>query len=112
MPHWSDWHDTIRYSDDGPGVSLLHQSAELKVVLVGLHPGQMLPPHPGPTASFSFLDGEGVMLVGDEEIAVSAGAVVVVPSGQMRSVRAETTDLAFVGSLGDPTSENPPAAAG
>lgn len=100
----SNWRETVRFGDAGPGVTLLHESAELKVVLVGLQPGQALPPHPGPAASFHFLDGDGVIVVDDELIAVTAGATVVVPPGAMRSVRASTA-LVFLGSLGDPASE-------
>lgn len=107
MPAWPDWRDTVRFQTAGPGVTLLHESAELKVVLVGLEPGQALPAHPGPAASFHFLDGDGVMLVGPDEIDVVAGTTVVVPPGHTRSVTARTR-LAFLGSLGDPGSEDGP----
>jgi quercetin dioxygenase-like cupin family protein len=112
MPLWPNWNTTVRFSDEGPGVTPLHQSPALKVVLVGLEPGQQLPPHVGPTASFSILDGEGVMIIGDEEVQVAAGAVAVVPGGQIRSVRAVDSRLVFVGSLGDPMAEDPPPGAG
>ena len=88
-------------------MTLLDESKELKLVLVGLGIGQALPVHPGPSASFHFLDGEGVMVVGTEEVAVVAGATVVVPTGVSRGVRA-TSRLVFLGSLGDPASENGP----
>lgn len=103
----TDWRATVPYSATGPGVVLLHESAELKVVLVGLEPGQALPPHPGPAASFHILDGAGVVVVDDEQISVSAGATVVVPPGALRSVRA-LTRLAFLGNLGDPAAEHGP----
>src|ERR1035437_4369331 len=61
----------------------------------------------GAFASFHFLDGEGVMVVGTEEVAVAAGATVVVPTGVARGVRA-TSRMVFLGSLGDPASENGP----
>lgn len=105
---WPDWRAAARFSDDGPGVVLLHESPELKVVLVGLGPGQELPAHPGPSACFHILDGTGSVLVDDEEIAVSAGATVVAPGGSRRAVRA-VSRLAFLGSLGDPGSEEPVA---
>lgn len=88
-------------------MTLLHESPELKVVLVGLDVGQALPVHPGPAGLFHFLDGEGVMVVGPEEVAVAAGVTVVVPTGALRGVRA-TSRLVFLGSLGDPASENGP----
>lgn len=107
MPAWSEWREAVRFSRDGPGVTLLHESQELKVVLVALHAGQLLPVHPGPAASFLFLEGEASMTVGDDEVAVAAGSVVVVPSGAKRAVRA-TADVVFLGNLGDPGSEQPP----
>ena len=59
MSVWTDWRSTVRFGDAGPGVTVLHESSELKVVLVGLRAGQALPDHPGPAASFHFLDGQG-----------------------------------------------------
>jgi uncharacterized protein (DUF2249 family) len=104
---WPDWRSTAQFSADGPGVTVLHESAELKVVLVALEAGQALPVHPGPAASFHFLDGHGVMVVDDDEIAVSAGATVVAPTGARRAVRAKSA-LVFLGNLGDPASEDGP----
>lgn len=102
-----DWREAVRYSDAGPGVELLHASDQLKVVLVGLRPGQALPPHPGPAACFSILDGEGAVVVDGAEVPVRAGSIVVAPPGSLRSVRA-TTSLAFLGALTDPASEDGP----
>lgn len=107
MALWPDWRRAVAFSPDGPGVTMLHNSQDLKVVLVGLEPGQALPEHVGPSASFHFLDGYGTMLVGTEEIEVAAGAIVVVPTGDARGVRASSR-LVFMGSLGDPTSEDGP----
>jgi quercetin dioxygenase-like cupin family protein len=103
----ADWRSTVSFSPTGPGVSLLHESDELKVVLVGLEPGQALPPHPGPAACFHILEGAGVVVVDAERLPVSAGATVVVPSGAVRAVQA-VTRLAFLGNLGDPASEHGP----
>jgi len=104
---WPDWRGTAQFSAQAPGVTVLHESTELKVVLVALSPGQGLPVHPGPAASFHILDGEGVVVVDDEQIPVSAGAIVVVPTGARRAVRAGTP-LVFLGNLGDPGSEDQP----
>jgi quercetin dioxygenase-like cupin family protein len=107
MPAWPRWQEAVQFHDAGPGVSLLHESSDLKVVLVGLRAGQALPDHPGPAASFTFLQGEAVVVVGDDDISTSAGAIVVVPPGAVRAVHA-VTDTVFVGSLGDPASESGP----
>ena len=69
-------------------------------MLVGFRAVQVLPVHPGPASSFTFLHGEAVMVVGDAEVRTTASAIVVVPTGALRPVRA-LTDTVFVGSLGD-----------
>lgn len=40
MPSYSDWRQTLHHSPDGPAAAVLHESTELKIVLVGLEPGQ------------------------------------------------------------------------
>lgn len=102
--HWPDWRAVVHPGAEGPDVTLLHRSQTLKVVLVGLAPGQALPPHPGAAACFHILDGDGAVLVGDDLVEVSTGSTVVVPDGAQRSVQARTA-LVFLGSLGDPDSE-------
>lgn len=104
---YADWHDVVKHQDAGPDVALLHESAALKVVLVALSPGQALPPHPGPAASFHIVSGDGVVIVDGVEHQVSAGATVIVPPGAERSVRS-TTPLVFLGNLSDPASEDGP----
>lgn len=102
MPHWSNFADVVAFSPDGPGVQLLHTDDWMKVLLVGLEPGQSLPPHQGPGASFSFLAGRGVLRIGDEELDVAAGGLAVVPRGETRSIRAVAERLVFLGTLSDP----------
>lgn len=104
MPSYPDWRQTVRYSPDGPAATVLHESVELKVVLVGLEPGQQLPAHPAPAASFHFLDGTGTMTVDEERLDVRPGCTVVVPSGARRGVIADTR-LAFLGTLGNPAAD-------
>ena len=40
MTVWRDWRGEVNFSAEGPGVTVLHESPELKVVLVGLDVGQ------------------------------------------------------------------------
>ncbi len=104
---WPDWRTVVAARDSGPDVAVLHESAELKVVLVALAAGQGLPPHPGPTASFHILSGTGAVVIDEVEHPVSAGATVVAASGTHRLVRA-TSPLVFLGNLADPASEDGP----
>jgi quercetin dioxygenase-like cupin family protein len=103
----ADWRHALAPQQAGPNVTVLHESAQLKVVLVGLAPGQALPPHPGPAASFHVLSGTGAVMVDGVEHAVSAGATVIVAPGAQRSVSA-ASPLVFLGNLSDPASEDGP----
>lgn len=105
---WPDWRDAVEFTRGRPGINTLHESSELKVVLVALGAGQRLPAHLGPAACFHILRGTGAVLVDDEEIAVTPGATVIAPTGARRSVRADTP-LVFLGNLGDPGSEPDPS---
>ncbi len=102
--HWPDWRAVAEPGGAGPQVTLLHQSDTLKVVLVGLGAGMGLPAHTGAAASFHILDGHCTVQVGDETVEASAGSTVVIPDGAQRGVKA-TSDVVFLGNLGDPSSE-------
>jgi quinol monooxygenase YgiN/quercetin dioxygenase-like cupin family protein len=103
----ADWGKVVAPQDGVPDVALLHETEDLKVVLVALNSGQALPPHPGPSACFHILSGTGAVVVDGVEHPVSAGATVIAAPGTQRSVRA-TTPLVFIGNLGDPGSEDGP----
>ena len=92
----SNWRDRVIFSPEGPQPYVLVENAKLKSVLVGLEPGQKLPPHPAADGVYQFLQGTGWMIVDDERLHVQAGAVIVVPDGAKRGIEAETR-LVFLG---------------
>ncbi|MBI5029532.1 MAG: cupin domain-containing protein [Chloroflexi bacterium] len=92
----SNWRDHVIFSANGPQPFVLVENERIKSVLVGLEPGQKLPPHPAPDGVYQFLEGTGWMMVDDERLRVQPGAVVVVPDGAKRGIEAETR-LAFIG---------------
>jgi quercetin dioxygenase-like cupin family protein len=91
-----DWREKVVYSAGGPQPQVLLENEQMRVVLVGLEPGQKLPPHPAPLGVYHFLDGSGWMRVDDQRIAVAAGATVIAPAGAARGIEAQTR-LAFLG---------------
>lgn len=98
------WAETVRFSPEHPVPTVLHESDELKVVLVGMEPGQVLPEHPAPAAMFHVLDGHGVVTIDGTPADVAPGATVTVPSGARRGWLAQTR-LVFLGSLANPGNE-------
>lgn len=70
---------------------LLSGGSHLKVVLTCFEAGQFIPVHsPGVDMALIVLEGEGQVVAGDTQQAVRPGAVVFVPAGEARGVKAET----------------------
>jgi quercetin dioxygenase-like cupin family protein len=104
---WGDWRQIIAVADPGTVLTVLHESAQLKVVLVSLPAGRELPSHAGAAASFHILDGTGVVVLDGVEHSVRAGVTVIAKPGAQRGVRAGgQSPLVFLGNLSDPASED------
>ena len=83
------------FDGDGPRPQFLLDSEKLKVVVVGLEPGQQIPAHPETLAVYHFLTGDGVMTVDGAAHAVAPGATLIAPAGAARGVVA-TSRLTFL----------------
>ena len=90
-----NWKEKVVYSAAGPQPQILLENEKLKVLIAGLEPGQVIPPHPESWAVYHFLDGTGWMRVDGERFAVGPGATVITPAGTARGIEAETR-LAFL----------------
>lgn len=77
-------------SPDGPQPQILYTEGQLKVLTAGLDAGQKIPVHPEGLAVYTFLEGNGWMLVDGERLAVGPGACVVTLAGAPRGIEAET----------------------
>jgi quercetin dioxygenase-like cupin family protein len=84
------------FSPDKVQPQILFTEGELKVVTVGLEAGQSIPAHPEGLAVYTFLEGQGVMIVDGERMAVKPGATIITQPGALRGVEAESK-LIFVG---------------
>jgi quercetin dioxygenase-like cupin family protein len=87
------------FAGDGPKPQFLIDTPQFKVLVVGLEAGQQIPLHPGEPAMYHFLEGEGLMTVGDETFAIQPGATVIAPAGSLRGMNARTR-VVFLGSKG------------
>ena len=92
---YADWREKVIYSAEGPQPQPLMADEKVKIIVAGLEPGQKIPPHPEAAAMYHFLEGSGWMLVDGERLAVTQGAIVVMPAGTVRGMEAETR-LAFL----------------
>ncbi len=95
----SNTKDRAVFATDGPKPQFLLDTPQFKALVVGLEAGQRLPLHPGEAAMYHFLEGEGLMTVGDETFAIQPGVTVVVPAGAPRGMNAKTR-MIFLGSKG------------
>jgi mannose-6-phosphate isomerase-like protein (cupin superfamily) len=88
------------FAVDGPKPQFLIDTPQFKALVVGLEAGGQIPVHPGETAMYHFLEGTGLMTVGDESFEIKPGVTIVVPSGERRGMNAKTRVI-FLGSKGE-----------
>lgn len=88
------------FSSGGPKPQFLIDTPQFKALVVGLEAGGQIPAHPGEAAMYHFLEGQGLMSVGDEAFEIKPGVTVVVPNGVKRGMNAKTRVI-FLGSKGE-----------
>ena len=71
-----DLKDQAVFSAEGPKPQFLVDNPAFKVLVVGLEAGQQVPLHSAELAMYYFLEGEGLMTVGDENYAARPGVMV------------------------------------
>jgi quercetin dioxygenase-like cupin family protein len=77
----------------------LYDTPGFKTLVVGLEAGQQIPLHPGEAAMYHFLEGTGLMTVGEETYAIKPGVTIIAPSGTVRGMNART-QVVFLGAKG------------
>jgi quercetin dioxygenase-like cupin family protein len=77
------------FSAEGPQPQELYAEGQLKIISVGLEPGQKIPVHAEGLAVYTFLDGKGWMVVDGERLRVGPGATVITLAGALRGIEAD-----------------------
>jgi quercetin dioxygenase-like cupin family protein len=95
----ADTKSKASFASDGPKPQFLTDTPEFKALVVGLEAGQQIPLHPGEAAMYHFLEGSGLMTVGEETFAIAPGVTILVPSGTVRGMNAKTRVI-FLGAKG------------
>ncbi len=79
----------VTFNAARPAPHRLHDTDRARVVVVGLDPGQAIPPHPEDNQPFFFIvSGSGVITTPEGDLEVSAGDWVEGVRGGMRGMRA------------------------
>ena len=77
-----------------PATSVVHDSADVRLVVFRIAAGQAVPVHMNPsTVVLHVLSGAGLVTGADGEQAVSAGAIITYAPGEPHGMRATTAEL-------------------
>ncbi len=87
------------FAADGPKPRFLLDAPGFNVLVVGVEAGQQIPLHSGEAALYYFLEGSGLMMVGEESYAINPGVAVIAPAGSPRGMNARTRVI-FLASKG------------
>lgn len=87
------------FGSEGPKPQFLFDEPGLKVLVAGLEASGQIPVHPEAASMYYFLEGEGLMTVGEETFSVRPGVTVIVPGGERRGLNARTR-LVFLAAKG------------
>jgi len=98
--YFTDLQGMAVFAADAPKPQFLIDTPKFKTLVVGLEAGQQIPVHPAEAAMYHFLEGTGLMTVGDETFAIKPGVTVIAPDGASRGMNAKTR-LIFLGAKGE-----------
>ena len=87
------------FTADGPQPQFLIDTPKFKTLVVGLEAGSHIPAHPDQAAMYHFLEGTGLMTIGDDVFEIKPGVTVIAPNGVKRGMSAKTRVI-FLGSKG------------
>ncbi|MBI5327251.1 MAG: cupin domain-containing protein [Deltaproteobacteria bacterium] len=74
---------------DGFRPQILHISPKMKIPLICMEPGQMIPTHPSGAGIFYVIEGSAIFTVAGEKKEVKAGSIVIAPQGVERGIEAK-----------------------
>ena len=98
--YFSDTKARAVFTVEGPQPQFLIDTPAFKALVVGLEAGQQVPIHADKAAMYHFLEGSGLMTVGEETFAIQPGVTVITPAGAPRGMNARTRVI-FLASKGD-----------
>ena len=86
--------------DDRPATAIVHDSADVRLVVFRIAPGQEVAPHRSTsTVLLTALEGSGFFVHADGEIAASAGTCVACEPNELHGMRAATETLVVLATI-------------
>lgn len=98
--YFADTKSRAVFAAEGPQPQFLIDTPGFKTLVVGLEAGSYIPAHPDQAAMYHFLEGTGLMTIGDEVFEIKPGVTVIAPSGVRRGMNARTR-IIFLGAKGE-----------
>ena len=98
--YFADTKSRAVFAAEGPKPQFLIDTPGFKTLVVGLEAGSYIPAHPDQAAMYHFLEGMGLMTIGDEVFEIKPGVTVIAPSGIRRGMNARTR-IIFLGAKGE-----------
>ena len=98
--YFADTKSKAVFTADGPQPQFLIDTPRFKTLVVGLEAGSHILAHPDQAAMYHFLEGTGLMTIGEDVFEIKPGVTVIAPSGVKRGINAKTR-LIFLGSKGE-----------
>jgi quercetin dioxygenase-like cupin family protein len=98
--YFADTKSRAVFTAEGPQPQFLIDTPGFKTLVVGLEAGSYIPAHPDQAAMYHFLEGTGLMTIGDEVFEIKPGVTVIAPSGVRRGMNARTR-IIFLGAKGE-----------
>jgi len=98
--YFADTKSKAVFAADGPQPQFLMDTPSFKILVVGLEAGSHIPAHPDQVAMYHFLQGTGLMTIGEDVFEIKPGVTVIAPSGVKRGINAKTR-MIFLGSKGE-----------
>lgn len=102
----------LAFGESRPATSILFDSADLRLLVFRLAPGQLVPPHRSPSSvMLTVLEGEGLLSGPSGEIACRPGDVVCYAPDELHGMRAVDAELHLLATITPRPGERPPVAA-
>jgi quercetin dioxygenase-like cupin family protein len=98
--YFADTKSEAIFAADGPQPQFLIDTPKFKTLVVGLEAGSHIPAHPDQAAMYHFLEGTGLVTIGEESFEIKPGVTVIAPAGVKRGINAKTRVI-FLGSKGE-----------